>query len=56
MSLTNTPSGKATSIDDVIPLPKDVVMPNELVFDLSKGIGTFSPKVVDFIEQAGSNP
>ncbi len=39
-------------IDYVVPLSEHVIMANELVFDVAKGIGPFATDFVDLIENA----
>jgi hypothetical protein len=37
-------------------LSKGVIMPDEAVFDAVERVGAFSPKRIDFIEDACSDP
>lgn len=43
-------------IDDVVKVPKDVVMANKAVLDVAEGVGALAADLIDYVEDAGLDP
>ena len=43
-------------IDYVVPLPENVIMANEAIFDVAKSVGAFAADCIGLVEECNPSP